>query len=216
MSILPASGARVERPSAGAAALTRMVAGAAPDLTPRSSGGDCVRMAGRKWKIAAVAAALVVLASATLWYFESPAWTLKRMNDAAQSHDADALNAYIDYPALRDSLKTQLAARMITEARKDKSGLGALGMAVGSALMGPMVDRLVSAEGMRAALFAKEHENALPAAAALHVPEEPVILRRNFSEFLVTAKHQPNAGLVFKRHGLSWMLSGVKLPHTAS
>ena len=97
-------------------------------------------MAGGKWKIAAVAAALIVVASSTLWYFESPAWTLKGMKDAAQSHDADALNAYIDYPALRDSLKAELTARMRAEARKDKSGFGALGMAFGSAMMGPMID----------------------------------------------------------------------------
>jgi hypothetical protein len=177
--------------------------------------GD-VSMAGGKWKIAAVAAALLVLASSTLWYFASPAWTLKGIKDAAQSHDADALSAYIDYPALRRSLKAQLTARMMAEAQKDKSGFGAVGMAVGSALMGPMVDRLVSPAGMRAALLASGHENLPPAASALHVPEEPVIIRRNFSEFLVTAKHQPNSGLVFKRHGFSWTLSGVKLPHTAS
>jgi hypothetical protein len=62
-------------------------------------------MARGKWKIAAVAAALIVIASGTLWYFESPIWTLKGMKDAAQSHDADALDAYIDYPALRESLR---------------------------------------------------------------------------------------------------------------
>ncbi|HSQ98984.1 MAG TPA: DUF2939 domain-containing protein, partial [Sphingomicrobium sp.] len=81
-------------------------------------------MAGRKWKIAAAAAALIVIASSNLWYFESPAWTLKGMKDAAQSRDADALNAYIDYPALRQSLKAELMARMMAEAQKDKSGLG--------------------------------------------------------------------------------------------
>ena len=59
---------------------------------------------------------VIVLASGTLWYFESPAWTLQRMKGAAQSHDADALNVYIDYPALRDSLKAQLTARMMAEA----------------------------------------------------------------------------------------------------
>jgi hypothetical protein len=171
-------------------------------------------MAGGKWKIAAVAAALIVIASSALWYFESPAWTLKGMRDAAQSHDADALNAYIDYPALRDSLKAELMARMMAEAQKDKSGFGALGMAFGSALISPMMDGLVSPAGMRAAMLAKRHENAV--GSALHVPEEPVIVRRNFSEFLVTAKDQPNSGLVFKRHGLSWMLSGVELPPIAS
>ena len=67
-------------------------------------------MAGPKWKIAALAAALIVIASGALWYFESPAWTLKGMKDAAQSNDADALNAYVDYPSLRESLKAELMA----------------------------------------------------------------------------------------------------------
>lgn len=173
-------------------------------------------MAGGRWKIAAVAAALIVIASSALWYLESPAWTLKGMKDAAQSRDADSLNAYIDYPALRESLKAELMTRMTAEAQKDKSGLGALGMAVGSVVMGPMIDGLVSPAGMRAALLANRQENTAPAASALHVPEQPVIVRRNFSEFLVTAKDRPNSGLVFKRHGLSWMLSGVELPPTPS
>lgn len=169
-------------------------------------------MAGGKWKIAAVSATLIVIASTGLWYFESPAWTLKGMKDAAQSHDADALNAYIDYPALRESLKAELMAKMMAEAQKDRSGFGALGAAFGSAMMGPMIDGLVSPAAMRAALLANSHGNGRPVASALHVPEKPVIVRRNVSEFLVTAKDQPNSGLVFKRHGLSWMLSGVEMP----
>lgn len=181
---------------------------------PLGEGG--ISVAGGKWKIAAVAAALIVIASSTLWYFESPVWTLKGMKDAAQSRDADALNAYIDYPALRESLKAELVARMAAEAQKDKSGLGALGMAVGSAMMGPMIDGLVSPAGMRAALLANRQENGAAAASVLHVPEEPVIVRRNFSEFLVAAKDRPNSGLVFKRHGFSWMLSGVELPPSQS
>lgn len=173
-------------------------------------------MASGKWKIAAVAAALIVIASSTLWYLESPVWTLKGMKDAAQSHDADALNAYIDYPALRKSLKGELKARMRTEAQKDKSGFGGFGRALGSVMLGPLLDALISPAGMRAALLASSQENMGPAASALHVPKEPVIVRRNFSEFLVAAKGQPNSGLVFKRHGLSWMLSGVELPSIAS
>lgn len=165
-----------------------------------------------EWKIAAIAAALIVIASSALWYFGSPAWTLKGMKDAAQSHDADALNAYIDYPALRESLKTQFMARMMAEAQKDKSGLGAIGMAFGSAMTGPMIDGLVSPEGMRAALLADTQENPAPLPSALNVPKRPVIVRRNFSEFVVTAKERPNSALVFRRHGLSWMLSGVELP----
>ena len=104
-------------------------------------------MASGKWKIAAVVAVLIVIAASALWQFESPAWTLKGMKDAAQSHDAEALNAYIDYPALRESLKAELMARMMAEAQKDKSGFGAVGMAFGSALMGPMIDGLCFPNG---------------------------------------------------------------------
>lgn len=170
-------------------------------------------VANRKWKIAALATVLIVMASSTLWYFESPAWTLKGMKDAAQSHDADALNAYIDYPALRESLKAELKARMTAEARKDNTGFGALGMAFGSAVIGPMIDGLVSPAGMRAALLAERQENMPPAASALHLPKQPVIVRRNLSEFLVASRDQPDSGLVFERHGLSWKLSGVELPN---
>jgi hypothetical protein len=138
------------------------------------------------------------------------------MKDAAQSHDADALNAYIDYPALRDSLNVGLMARMRTEAKKDKSDLGSFARAVGEVTLGPLINILVSPDGMRAALFATNQEDMGPAASALRVPKEPVIVRRNFSEFLVTAKDRPNSGLVFKRHGLSWMLSGVELPPDVS
>lgn len=173
-------------------------------------------MAGRKWKIAAVAAALLVIAAGALWYFESPAWTLKGMKDAAQSNDADALNAYIDYPPLREDLKAEIMARMTAEAKKDKSGLGGLGFAIGTAMIGPVIDGLVTPAGMRKALTAERDQAkatlATKAGSPLHVPDDPVIVRRGFSEFLVTSKREPKGGLVFKRHGLWWKLSGVDLP----
>ena len=80
----------------------------------------------------------------------------------------------------------------------------------------PLVDRLVTPAGMRAALTAKRDEALTKAApqvaSGLRVPDEPVIVRRGFSEFLVASKEQPSSGLVFKRHGLSWKVSGVDLP----
>jgi hypothetical protein len=165
-----------------------------------------------KWKIGVVAAMLIIAASGALWYFESPIWTLRGMKDAAQSHDADALSAYIDYPSLRKSLKAELMARMRADAEKDKSEFGSFARAIGAVTLRPLVHILISPAGMRAALLASNQDELGPAGSALRVPKEPVIVRRNFSEFLVTAKGHPNSGLVFKRHGLSWMLSGVELP----
>jgi hypothetical protein len=137
------------------------------------------------------------------------------MKAAADANDPDALNSYIDYPALREDLKAEVMGQMLAEARKHRLDFGRLGLAIGTAVTGPVIDRLVTPSGMRAALIAKRDQaqtKAAPkAASALRVPDDPMIVRRGFSEFLVASKQQPKSGLVFKRHGLSWQLSGVDL-----
>ena len=173
-------------------------------------------MANLKTRVAALAAAALIIAAGVTWYLASPGWTLHQMKAAADANDADALNSYIDYPALREDLKAEIMGQMMAEAKKDRSGFGGLGLAIGTAVIGPVIDSLVTPAGMRAALTAKRDQaqtKAAPqAASALRVPDDPVIVRRGFSEFLVTSKRQPRSGLVFKRHGLSWKLSGVDLP----
>jgi hypothetical protein len=138
------------------------------------------------------------------------------MKAAADANDADVLNSYIDYPALRESLKAEVNADMAAEAKKDKSGFGELGLVVGTAMIAPVIDRLVTPAGMRAALVAKRDqavtEGRPKVASELRVPDHPVIVRRGLSEFLVATKQRPGSGLVFNRHGLSWKLSGVDLP----
>jgi hypothetical protein len=173
-------------------------------------------LANSKTRVAALAAAALIIAAGVTWYLASPGWTLHQMKVAADANDPDALNSYIDYPAVREDLKAEITRQMIAEAKKDKSGFGDLGLAIGTAMIGPVTDRLVTPAAMRAALMAKraqaQTKGALQAASALRIPDDPVIVRRGFSEFLVASKQQPKSGLVFKRHGLSWKLSGVDLP----
>ena len=167
-------------------------------------------MANSKTRVAAFAAVALIIAAGVTWYFGSPGWTLHQMKAAADANDPDALGAYIDYPALRQDLKAETRRRMIAE---DRFGFSPLGVAIGTAMIGPAIDRLVTPAGMRSALIAKgdlaQFQAAAPATSILRVPDDPVIVRRGFSEFLVASKRQPKSGLVFKRHGLSWKLSGV-------
>jgi hypothetical protein len=174
-------------------------------------------LASLKTRVAALAAAAaLIIAAGVTWYLASPGWTLHQIKAAADANDPDALNAYIDYPALREDLKAEIVGQMTAEAKKHKSRFGGLGLAIGTAMIGPVIDGLVTPAGMRAALMAKRDqariEGAPKAASALHVPDDPVIVRRGFSEFLVASKQQPMSGLVFTRHGISWKLSGVDLP----
>ena len=161
-------------------------------------------------------AAVIVLVAALAWHFASPAYTLSRMKAAAESNDADAMSAYIDYPSLRDDMKADLMAQMMTDAEKDTSGFGGLGMALGAAMVGPMIDGMVSPAGLKAAFASNKAKPTSGQVAkvpkALKMEDYPVIKRRGFSEFVVTSKSEPDSGMIFIRHGLSWKLSGVDLP----
>lgn len=161
-------------------------------------------------------AAAIVIALGVAWYFASPWYTLRQMRSAAEANDAAALSSYIDYPSLREDLKSDLMAQMMAEASKDKSGFGALGVAIGSALIGPAIDGMVSPAGVRAMMISKEKRESAQSAGApaapVKVESDPVIERRSFSEFVVRSKSDPDGGMVFTRHGLGWKLSGVDLP----
>jgi hypothetical protein len=160
----------------------------------------------------------IVLAAAAFagWYCYSPVYTLQQMRAAAQSNDSDALSAYIDFPALREDMKAELMAQLIKESQKDKSAFGGLGLALGSAMIGPMIDGMVSPAGIRAAFIANRGkasgEAAKPAMKPFELEDNAVIDRRSFSEFAVKSRDGSGGAMVFTRHGLGWKLSGVDLP----
>lgn len=180
-----------------------------------------------KWAIIAAVFALVAGAG---WYFGSPAFTLNQMKAAAEANDSDKLVSYIDFPSLREDLKAEFMAHLMAESAKDNSGFGALGMALGSAMVGPMIDGMVTPAGVRAAIIANRNKDQSKEAApdggttsnlpkeaksslgGVALREDPVIKHRGFSKFIVASKGDPHSGMVFKRHGFGWKLSGVDLP----
>src|SRR3954451_12831251 len=101
-------------------------------------------LADFKRRVAALAAAALIIAAGVSWYLASPGWTLHQMKAAADANDPDALNSYIDYPAVREDLKAEIMGRMMAVAKKDKSGFGGLGLAIGTVMVGPVIDGLVT------------------------------------------------------------------------
>src|SRR5438270_10342021 len=83
-------------------------------------------LANLKTRVAALAAAALIIAAGGTWYLASPGWTLHQMKAAADANDPDALNSYIDYSALREDLKAEITGRMMAEAKKDRSAFGRL------------------------------------------------------------------------------------------
>jgi len=71
-----------------------------------------------------VAAAVVVLilAAALAFIYASPYIALNRVKRAADARDAQTVNEYVDFPALRASLKEQVGALLTRRVDIQKSG----------------------------------------------------------------------------------------------
>jgi hypothetical protein len=114
------------------------------------------RSPGRRHRLVtavAVLIAVIVLGVAALAY-ASPYLVLDRLKRAADARNAEIVNRYVDYPALRTSLKqqvTEMLAHRIDEQKREHP-FAALGALVGMALIGPLVDAYATPDGVAALL----------------------------------------------------------------
>lgn len=98
---------------------------------------------------------LVIVVVAVLGYgYASPYLALDRLKQAADARDAQTVSEYVDYPALRESLKEQIAGLLTRkiQARANGNPLAALGAMIGVALIGPLVDAYATPDGVAALL----------------------------------------------------------------
>jgi Protein of unknown function (DUF2939) len=171
-----------------------------------------------------LAALLIVLAAIVVfavvaYAYASPYLVLDRLKRAADARDAETVNQYVDYPALRMSLKqqlTELLARRI-DTQKREHPFAALGALIGMALIGPLVDNYATPDGVAALLngmpprgepgeappaSSSSQPGSSPAAPpqgpAAGAPGEPAPEPRQTSagyrgidEFVVTYRHDP-------------------------
>src|SRR4029077_13409712 len=93
---------------------------------------------------AGIAGAGVIAAG--VWFYFTPHLAVHTMRDAANAKDAPKLSRYIDFPAVRESVKATFNAKMMFEmakpGRSDNQFAG-LGAALAMAMIGPMVDAMI-------------------------------------------------------------------------
>ena len=95
--------------------------------------------------------AIVVLGLAfCIWMYFAPHLTVRSMRLAAERGDAEALSAHIDFPALRESVKRQLADAMDERigGNDTASALGALGARLATAIADPMIDAMLTPQAL--------------------------------------------------------------------
>lgn len=177
---------------------------------------------GKSLKIGLTALALAVPAYA----YATPYIAVKGLKSAIDARDAVGISDYVDDPALKESLKASLTAKLVGDAGKNPKtpadkmfGFGAAGAMMAGMVVGPLIDTWVSPEALAQLLRGEKpgSEADVPAAGSPLDQAETSMGYEGFGRFVVEIKSKGSAeepvGLVFAREGLqSWKLSAMRLP----
>lgn len=183
----------------------------------------------------------VLVAILCVWYYATPYLAFAAMKAAADKKDAQALSEYVDYPAVRESLKATFKAKMAEQLAKgsaDANPFAALGMMLAGSLVDTLVDAMITPQGLANLMSAEQ------AAPKIQAPSKPqpetqtqtplqtrpqeskteaserdtVITRRyagwNRFEISVSKRSEPDdkVTMVMTRQGIArWKLSAIDL-----
>lgn len=156
-----------------------------------------------------------------VWFYFTPHLAVLGLKAAAEADDAARVAGYVDFPALKQDLKAGYNAKLAPGSAQGKKSnpLVALGGKMTAAVVDPMVEALVTPEGL---VKVFKGDNPLPSRKARRTkPSEPEpdisTSYESFNRFVVTIRKKGasdgQTGLVFNRYGLfGWKLSAVRLP----
>lgn len=175
----------------------------------------------KKW----IALALVALLALGGYVVAGPWLTVNAIRDAVQGRDAAALSEQVDFPALRSSLKAQLADRLTREAGADAQDnpFAAFGLGIANTIAGGIVEAMVTPVGLGAIM---EGRNVWDRASGVPPPsgdaadmgpdplQDAQYRYESLSRFTATVHDDAGRPVVFviTRDGLRWKLSDIRLP----
>ncbi|MBV8603412.1 MAG: DUF2939 domain-containing protein [Pelomonas sp.] len=155
------------------------------------------------------------LAAALVAFLATPWLAVRTLRAAAARQDEEALAAQVDFDSLRDSVKLDLLRRLAGDGHDRPTHARELGAAVAGALLGPMVDELVTPHNL--ALLLQGHRVVTSAGAASAPPPPEVIASgryESFDRFVYALKRGADDApveFVFERDGLTgWKLAELR------
>lgn len=171
----------------------------------------------RRWIALGVVTVLAIVGT----YLGSPYLAVRSFAGAARSADVDKLDAAVDFPAVRESLKSHMSAALMREMNNDPelknnpfAGLGALMM---PAIVDKMVDTFVTPDGIAAMTKGSRPVagGAEPGSTNPNVEYEYHYIGLDRFRMKVHSPQSKDEGpsLVFERRGfISWKLIRIELP----
>lgn len=163
------------------------------------------------------------------WLYASPYFAVKAIANAAAEKDAVALAKYVDFPAVRESLKAGIRAQTADRLRRDaaENPLAIFGMVIAGGLADVVVDSMVTPESIGLLLKgdlprSPANSSDSPAGTEPATPDDgtrPVVSQRyrSWDRFEIRSEDRRRPGrittLTLTRHGLfDWKLSAIGLP----
>ncbi len=153
------------------------------------------------------------------WYAASPYYSLSGLRDAAAAGDVDGIENHVNFPALRNSIKSEFKSKLNAQAARNPF-IEAAGIALADRIMDEMLDNMMTPDGIaqmvkitkdtteqRGNLVAKEGQNR-----ANGKYDAWAIERVSLSEFRLSNPNDDKSPiLIFQRDGLGWKLSAVDM-----
>lgn len=167
----------------------------------------------------AIAALALALAAASYY---SPHWTVHRMRGAIEARDVAAFSSHVDFPALRDSVKRQLAGVAPVDPAGGGQSLDALARGLLGAVAAPVIDLLLRPAALIEMLNAgtPRVSQAVLASTITQVPHAATTvpdMQLDYRDWHTVVYRRRDAAadegsFLFRRHGLwSWRLAGLEL-----
>ena len=161
------------------------------------------------------------------WIYASPYIAFHRMQAAAERRDAVALADYVNFPALRESVKASLTVQMtksMSSSSSTDNPFAGLGLLLAQTMVDRFVDALVTPEALAAMMQGAPPsgpERSTPPSTertASKAAEKPITkfgyetFGRFTLRFASRDKPTDELVLVLLRDGLSWKLSAIRIP----
>ena len=171
---------------------------------------------------------MAILAVLAVGYLAAgPYLTAYQLRTAILEQDGEALPEYVDFPALRESLKAELNAAMIDGVldEEDANPFAALGAALAGLMIDRVIDAYVTPAGLRTLMTAPGAEVDVSNSRAAFLSTDGSVVEeldmnvdmgyRSLSRFdIVTASKEGDDHVTFvlRRRGIDWKLTEIRLP----
>jgi hypothetical protein len=150
------------------------------------------------------------------WLFFTPYLAVNSMRSAAEAGDASKLASYVDFPALKENLKTSISAK-ISEAAKDQQSF--FGAAIAMAIVNPLIDSLVTPSSLTMMMKGEKPSFDGKSSKSSKSQSDADILMSydGINRFIVTIKKKNEKEkplrLIYNRDGIfSWKLTAIDIP----